>query len=121
MTVREMKAINKQISRLKSKLERLRAEAVNISPKLSAVPPSRSVSDKISANISEIADTEQQLNQAKALREYHLNRLSVENETENYIWLHLARGFSWQKIANLTDGRPDTADSIRMRCRRYFW
>lgn len=121
MNIREMKQINSEIKKLLKKLERLRSAAINISPQLSGMPPGGSSSDKLGANVAQIADVEQQLVRLRALRDHYINQLSIENDTENCIWLHLARGYSWRKIANLTDGRPDTADSIRMRCYRYFW
>lgn len=121
MTIREMKHINSEIKKLLKKLERLRSAAVNISPVISGMPPGGGSADKLGINVAQIADVERQLAQFRALRDYHINRLSIDNDTENCIWLHLARGYSWRKIANLTDGRPDTADSIRMRCYRYRW
>ena len=120
MNLREMKELNKEINRLMRKLVRLRAAAVNISPAISGISRG-GYEDKLSSAVAEIADTEQKLAKIKAVRNYYLDKLSVENDTENCIWLHIARGYSWQKIANQTDGRTDTADSIRMRCRRYIW
>lgn len=121
MTVKEIKAMNSEIKRLLRKIERLRSAAVNISPTLSSMPKGGTNEDKMSANIAEIADTEEKLRQLRETRNSYLDKLSVDNDIENCIWLHLARGYSWRKIANVTDGRPDTADSIRMRCKRYVW
>ena len=121
MTVREMKQMNSEIKKLLKKRERLRLTSENISPNISGMPPSGSSPDKIGIAVAEIDDVDCQLSQLRALRDYYLGKLSMDNDTELCIWLHLARGYSWRKIANLTDGRPDTADSIRKRCNRYVW
>lgn len=120
MTLQEMKEFNKEIKRLSMKLVRLRSAAVNISPSMSGMPGGGS-EDKLSSAVAEIADTEQRLAEIRAVRNYYLDKLSVENYTENCIWLHIARGYSWRKIANQSDGRPDTEDAIRKRCYRYEW
>ena len=121
MTLRELKAMNKEIKRLLRKIERLRSASVNISPTISPDGVSSSSHDKMAANVAEIIDCEQKLSKLRSIRDYYLDKLSIEDDTENCIWLHVSRGYSWRKIAITTDGRPDTADSIKKRCHRHEW
>lgn len=121
MTLREIKAMNSEIKRLLHKIDRLRSTSVNISPSISSDGISGTTRDKMAANVAEIIDCEQKLSRLRAIRNHYLDKLSIEDDTENCIWLHAARGYSWRKIAITTDGRPDTADSIRKRCCRYKW
>ena len=121
MTIREIKYINKQIHTLLHRIERLRACACNISPKVSQAPGGAHTDDKIGKYVAEIEESEEKLRKLRAYRDKELSRLSLDVDEENCIWLHLARGYSWRKIAMTVDDRPDTADSIRMRCLRYKW
>lgn len=121
MTVREIKTVNSEIKHLIRKINYLRDSAVNISPSLSADTVSGGNQDKIASAVAEIADCEHKLSRLRAYRNYHLDKLSKDNDIEYCIWLHLARNYSWRKIAVTTDGRPDTAESIRKRCYRYKW
>ncbi len=121
MTIREFKRINKQISKLERKLERLKAEAVNSSPSLSGMPGNDNVSDKIGKCVAEIADVEKEISKLSADRNYALGRLSADIDEENCIYLFLVKNYTWEKIAQIADGRPDTADSIRMRCAKHQW
>lgn len=121
MTIREVKGINRQISKLERKLERLKAEAVNSSPSLSGMPGSDDVSDRIGKCVAEIADVEKEISRLSAERNDALNRLSLDVDEENCIYLFLVENYTWQKIAQITNDRPDTADSIRMRCAKHHW
>lgn len=47
MTAKEIKDINREITRLKAKIARIAAEADNTSPKLSDLPSSGQTSDKV--------------------------------------------------------------------------
>lgn len=121
MTIREMKRINRQIGNLRGKIERLRTEATNISPKLSDAPRGGSVTDKLGGLVAQINDTQRELDQLLAFRKAELGRLSLDVYEENCIFLFLARGNSWRRIATVVDGRPDAAESIKKRCYRYSW
>lgn len=121
MTLKELKAISDEIGRLLKKIESLRSMVTNTAPKFSSVPASDGNSDKLGTTVVEIVQAEREIERLRNLRKFYLDRLSKDNEIECCIWLHIARGYSWRKIANLSDGRPDTADSIRMKCYRYKW
>lgn len=121
MTISEIKSMNKRISQLSARLARLRAEAVNISPSVSDMPMNVTDQDKLGRCVAEISDTEREFSELRARRDIELDRLSKDIAEENCIWLFLVKRYTWRHIAQLIDGRPDTADSIRMRCYRYKW
>ncbi len=120
MTIREIKDINRQISKLSLKLERLNSEMLDISPSLSDMPASGGVSDKIGKCVTEIADLEKNIADLKAKRDYELSRLSKDVDEENCIYLFLVRHYSWAKIAIQTGG-INSPDNIRMKCTNYEW
>lgn len=121
MTIREIKKFNREIAKLKRKLERLKSDAFNVTPSLSGMPGSDNVSDKLGAAVAEIADIEREIAELTVERDAHLQRLSVDVDEENCIYLFLVRGYTWRKIAQITDGRPDTTNSIKKRCYKYDW
>lgn len=121
MTIREIKSMNRLIERLSRKAEMLRSSVLNTSPSLSSAPGGSGVSDKIGKCVAEIADIEQTLNELKKYRDAELRRLSKDIDEEVCIYLFLVRRYTWRKIARITDGRADTAESIRKRCYRYKW
>ncbi len=104
MNIKELKALKKKIQELSGQLEA--AESVNAGN---------------GAITSEISDVENDLRSLQAEWDNAIGRLSYDDDTANCIYLHYAAGYTWQQIANLTDGIPDTAAGIRMRCRRYRW
>ena len=78
MTIREIKYINKQIHTLLHKIERLRACACNISPKISEAPGGAHVDDKIGKYVAEIEESEEKLRKLRAYRDKELSRLSLD-------------------------------------------
>lgn len=121
MNIREIKENDRKIAALSRKLERLKADALNVTPTLTGMPGSGQMSDKIGSCIAEIDDTEQELKRLIAIRDKSLRRLSKDIDEENCIYLFLVRRYSWRRIAQITDGRLDTVASIKKRCYKYEW
>ena len=94
MTAREIRQINKEISRLKAKIIRIQAEADNISPKLSDLPSASQTSA--------------------------LNSLSRDDFVENCLFMHLSLHYSWAKILTKIGG-SNTIDSLKKMCYRHHW
>lgn len=123
MTIREIKELNRLISTLSHKKERIKAEMLKTSPVLSGLPGTSNGShqDKIGKCVAEISDLETRIAQLKARRESELSRLSKDIDEENCIYLFLVENYTWLKIAQITDGRLDTVNSIKKRCYRHEW
>lgn len=120
MTAKEIKDMNKEIARLRSKLVRLESEAFKITPALSDAPGSGGMSDKIGNAVSQITDIQREIQNLEILRNSALNRLSREKFEENCLFMHYSLHYSWQKIAS-TIGRTDAVESIKKACYRYRW
>ena len=120
MTAREIKHINKEISRLKAKVIRLESEATNTAPKLSDSPGGGSVSDKIGNAVKQITDIQREIQNLEILRNSALNRLSRDIFEENCLFMHFCLKYSWAKIAVITGG-INSPDNIRIRCSNYKW
>lgn len=121
MTAREIKQINKDISRLKAKMMRIESEAFKTTATLSEAPASsNSVSDKVGNSVAEISDIKREIQNLEILRNSALNRLSREKFEENCLFMRLSLHYSWRKIA-LQVGGNNTPDSIRKMCSRYKW
>ena len=121
MTIREIKEINRRIALLSRKLERLKSDALRVTPSLSGMPSGGQVSDRVGKCVTEIADVEAQLTELVRFRDCELRRLSKDVDEENCIYLFLVSGYSWRQIARVTDGRVDTVASIKKRCYKYEW
>ena len=121
MTAKEIKQINKDIIRLRSKIIRLESEAFKITPTISPSPAgSGKVSDKVGNSVAEISDIKREIQNLEILRNSALNRLSRDKFEENCLFMHLSLRYSWTKIA-MQVGGENTPDSIRMMCNRYSW
>lgn len=120
MTAREIKNINREITRLKAKIARIAAEADNTSPKLSDLPSTGQTSDKVGNAVVQIADIQRDIQDLETLRNTALNRLSRDDFIENCLFMHLSLHYSWPKIAGDTGG-INTPDNIRIMCNRYHW
>lgn len=121
MTIREYKAIDKHIGQLKRKLVMLKSEAFNVSPTLSDMPGDSEVSDKIGKCISEITETERQINELELEKASAIKRLSKDVDEEVCIRLFLVKNYTWRMIANITENRVDTVASIKKRCYKHNW
>ena len=113
MDTAELKALKKKITRLTERLDLLRS----VSNRMTAT----ATEARDSESSAEIANIREELERLSVLWDNAIGRLSYDDDTANCIYLHYAAGYTWQQIANLTDGIPDTAAGIRMRCRRYRW
>lgn len=120
MTAREIKEINREISRLRAKIVRISAEADNTSPKLSDLPSAGQTSDKVGKAVVQIADIQREIQNLEIRRNAALNSLSRDDFVENCLFMHLSLRYSWAKIAVDTGG-INTPDNIRKMCNRYHW
>lgn len=120
MTAKEIKDINREITRLKAKIVRISAEADNTSPKLSDLPSAGQTSDKVGNAVVQIADIQREIQNLEIRRNSALNSLSRDDFVENCLFMHLSLSYSWVKIAVDTGG-INTPDNIRKMCNRYHW
>lgn len=120
MTIKKIKEINKEISRLKTKAIRLESEATKVTQTLSDMPGTGNVSDKVGKIVTQIADIQREIQNLEILRNSELNRLSRDIFEENCLFMRLSLHYSWVKIA-MQIGGNNTADNIRMKCRNYEW
>lgn len=121
MTISEFKTMEKRARALRGQIERLTSEAYRITPTLSGMPGSAGSSDKIGAAVAAITDLKDKLSELEREMSTQLSKLHCDIDEENCIYMFLACRYSWRKIAWITTGRSDTADSIRKRCNRYEW
>lgn len=120
MTAKEIKDINREITRLKAKIARIAAEADNTSPKLSDLPSAGQTSDKVGNAVVQIADIQREIQNLEICRNAAINSLSRDDFVENCLFMHLSLRYSWTKIANDTGG-INTPDNIRKMCNRHHW
>lgn len=120
MTAKEIKDINREITRLKAKIARIAAEADNTSPKLSDLPSASQTSDKVGNAVVQIADIQREIQNLEIRRNAALNSLSRDDFVENCLFMHLSLRYRWAKIAVDTGG-INTPDNIRKMCNRHHW
>lgn len=120
MTAKEIKNIDKEISRLCSKRARLESAVENTSPKLTGMPPAGGASDKVGAAVAQLADINNDIQKLRKRKESELERLDRDKFIENCLYLRLALRCSWAKIAVKTGG-INSPDNIRMMCKKYEW
>ncbi|WP_195411017.1 hypothetical protein [Ruminococcus sp. BSD2780120874_150323_B10] len=121
MTAKEIKEINREISRLRAKIVRISAEADNTAGTLGErIVPSGQTSDKVGNAVVQIADIQREIQNLEIRRNAALNSLSRDDFVENCLFMHLSLRYSWAKIAVDTGG-INTPDNIRKMCNRYHW
>lgn len=121
MTSKEIKDINREITRLKAKIARIAAEADNTAGKLGErIVPSGQTSDKVGNAVVQIADIQREIQNLEIRRNAALNSLSRDDFVENCLFMHLSLRYSWAKIAVDTGG-INTPDNIRIMCNRHRW
>lgn len=121
MTAKEIKEINREISRLRAKIVRISAEADNTAGTLGErIVPSGQTSDKVGNAVVQIADIQREIQNLEICRNSALNSLSRDIFVENCLFMHLSLRYSWAKIAVDTGG-INTPDNIRKMCNRYHW
>lgn len=120
MTSKEIKDINREITRLKAKIARIAAEADNTSPKLSDLPSAGQISDKVGNAVVQIADIQREIQNLEIRRNAALNSLSRDDFVENCLFMHLSLRYSWAKILTKVGGN-NTIDSIKKMCYRHHW
>jgi hypothetical protein len=121
LTAKEIKEINREISRLRAKIVRISAEADNTAGTLGErIVPSGQTSDKVGNAVVQIADIQREIQNLEIRRNAALNSLSRDDFVENCLFMHLSLRYSWAKIAVDTGG-INTPDNIRKMCNRYHW
>lgn len=120
MTAKEIKEINREISRLRAKIVCISAEADNTSPKLSDLPSAGQTSDKVGNAVVQIADIQREIQNLEIRRNSALNHLSRDDFVENCLFMHLSLRYSWAKILTKVGGN-NTIDSIKKMCYRHHW
>lgn len=121
MTAKEIKDINREITRLKAKIARIAAEADNTAVTLGErVISSGQTSDKVGNAVVQIADIQRDIQNLEIRRNSALNSLSRDIFEENCLFMHFCLKYSWAKIAVITGG-INSPDNIRIRCSNYKW
>lgn len=121
MTIKEIKNINREISRLRAKLVRISAEADSTSQKLSDLPSrGGQATDKVGDAAAQIADLKADIEQLEYCRQSALNRLTRDDFVENCIYMRLALNYSWGMILRQAGG-SNTIDSLKKMCYRHKW
>lgn len=118
MTLKEIKQIDREIHRLKSRLGVLENQACSTAPKLGDTPPGGGVSDKLGAMVAEITDINTELQVLQFRRDAAINKLNLQKFEDNCIYMRIKRGLSWAQIAVKVGSTPD---SVKMMCHRYLW
>ena len=120
MNLKELKALDKRVKRLREQIKHLQAAAYCTTSSFSASAHGKgTIPDKVGMNAAKIADLTVELDKLTKERNAALNSLSYEVDAANCIYLHVACGYSWQQIADLVD--RDTADAVKAMCKRYKW
>nr|WP_302120104.1 hypothetical protein [uncultured Ruminococcus sp.] len=121
MTAKEIKEINREISRLRAKMARIQAEADNTAVTLTErIVPSGQTSDRVGNAVVQIADIQRDIQNLEIRRNSALNSLSRDDFVENCLFMHLSLRYSWAKILTKVGGNS-TIDSIKKMCYRHHW
>lgn len=120
LTIKEIKNINREISRLRAKLVRISAEADSTSQKLSDLPSRGQATDKVGDAVAQIADLKADIEQLEIRRNSALNSLTRDDFVENCIYMRLALNYSWGMILRQAGG-SNTIDSLKKMCYRHKW
>lgn len=120
MTVKDIRSINKELSKLRAKKARLEGEITGGSPNLTGMPGGTSEHDKVGKAVAQIVDTQREIQELENLLNSVLNKLSRDKWEENCIFMRFSLGYSWTKIAMICGGK-NTSDGVRKMCDRYEW
>lgn len=121
MNIAEIKRINKDIAKLKSKIIRIESEATKTTATISDSPGAvGNISDKVGNKATEIAYLQAEIHRLEAEKCEALNRLPTNTLEGNCLFMRLMHGYRWSKIASIVGG-ANTPDSIRVMCNRYEW
>lgn len=118
MTLKELKQLRKEINRKLDTLEQLRSRAYKTTASFDNAPHGSGKSDRVGFNAAGITDLESEI---KSLREFYikaLRSLPDEDFAANCIFMHVVRGYTWVKIAEIV--KCDNV-AIKMSCSRYKW
>lgn len=120
MTARELRNIDREINKLKSKIARLEGEATKITLELNDMPSGGGISDTVGNITTQIVHIQREIQRLEIIKKEEINRLSNDIFQENCLFMYYGLRYSWTKIATKIGGN-NTADGIRMMCERYEW
>lgn len=118
MTYKELAQMLKRLQKKKSRLVELRARACKTTAGSSGNVSHSGNTDLVGYNAAEIADLINEIEAEKAACVKAVSSLSDQEYIPNCIVMRLIIGYKWQEIAKKVD---DSADKIKMACRRYKW
>lgn len=105
MTIKELRQIQDEIKRLKSKQIVLENKATSKTQHIEYYPGT---------------DIEERIQELESVYKESINKLSTDDFIHNCIWLKYSLGWSWTRIA-MKIGGNNTANGIRMMCERCIW
>ena len=118
MSYKELAQMLKRLQKKKDRLVELRARACKTTAGLSGNVSHSGNTDRVGYNAAEIADLKNEIETEKAACVKAVASLSDQEYIPNCIVMRLIIGYKWQEIAKKVD---DSADKIKMACRRYKW
>ena len=119
MTYFDLKPIAHKMHRLSEQIKRHRSEAERITPKMSHAPAGSGTSDKVGATVARYVDMMTERDALKRMLDAEIEQIPDHFE-RRCIRLKLIRRCTWVAIAHKMGG-GNTADSVRMRVKRYRW
>lgn len=128
MTIKELSKLywlNREIERDKARLEELYTKAISSSQTITGMPHVPGITDKVGRYAGEIADLRGIIEANIQRCFYELNRLNRyidkvdDPQMRMILSLRFVNGLPWQQVA-ASIGGSNTADSVRMMCKRYL-
>lgn len=118
MSYKELAQMLKRLQKKKDRLVELRARACKTTAGFSGNVSRSGNTDRVGYNAAEIADLINEIEAEKAACVKAVSSLSDQEYIPNCIVMRLIIGYKWQEVAKKVD---DSADKIKMACRRYKW
>lgn len=118
MSYKELAQMLKRLQKKKDRLVELRARAYKTTAGLSCNVSHSGNTDRVGYKAAEIADLINEIEAEKAACVKAVSSLSDQEYIPNCIVMRLIIGYKWQEVAKKVD---DSADKIKMACRRYKW
>ncbi len=118
MSYKELAQMLKRLQKKKDRLVELRARAYKTTAGFSGNVSHSGNTDRVGYNAAEIADLINEIEAEKAACVKAVSSLSDQEYIPNCIVMRLIIGYKWQEVAKKVD---DSADKIKMACRRYKW
>jgi hypothetical protein len=117
--------LNREIEHLKTRIEELECIATSSTSRITGMPHTTDISDKVGKYASEIADLKELLDLNLKKCFYELNRLNryissiQDSEIRLIITLRYINGLSWRQIA-FSIGGGNTEDGVKKIVYRYL-